>query len=156
MLILTIDWKKIELEFMGETVTAEVRPLNPDHMLLLSPFVRKMHTLDVERANLTKKAKRDIAEEKQLSDLMIDITRNNLDMQKAATPIYADIIRNIKGIQVNGSDLKPSYLGGEAALCSLATNLLTEALIHTNLDKESEKNLPSVSAEKSPVQIADR
>lgn len=141
MLDLCIDWKDVEVDFMGETVKAQIRPLSPKHMLLITPH------LNFDKPKNPKKMTRKEVEE---------ASKRSLELQEAAAPIFGDIVRNIEGVQVNGLKLDPALLGTEASLCSLANVLLSEALLATNLDKESEKNLPSPPAKKSPGQIAEQ
>lgn len=150
MINLVIDWKQIEIEFMDESITAEIRPLNPEHMLLLLPYLKEQNAEIIDLIGKRKQNTIDKEEEQRLSDLMLENSKNNLQLQKAAAPIYPAVIRNIQGIQLNGMDINPSILGTEAGLCLLATSLLTQVFIHTNLSKESEKNSQSPLVVKPP------
>lgn len=132
MLNLCIDWKKVEVEFMGEKVRAEICPPSPSHMLVIAPHLNFRDEEISER----------------------EATDRIYKMQKAVAPILPEMIRNIEGIKVNGNPLEPLLLGTEAALGPLAVNLLAKVFNHANLDRNSEKNLPSPPDEKSPGRIA--
>lgn len=134
MLELTIDWKRVEVEFMEEKITAEVRPLSNAHMLVISPHLN----FDMK---------------KKLSDS--EASQKVLELQKAAAPILADVVRDIKGISINGKPVDPILLGTESALCALASQLISQAVIATQLDRASEKNSQSPPAGRSPGQIAE-
>lgn len=136
MINLIIDWKPVQIEFMGETVTADVRPLTRDQMLAIVPYLTGA---DMSKLDATESSK------------------SVLKLQEAAAPILPDVVRNLKGIQVNGTDLTDlSMLGSEAVFCALAVQLISQAVMATNIDKESEKNLQPPPAGKSPGQIADQ
>lgn len=134
MLNLCIDWKEVQVEFKDETITAEIRPPSPQHMLIIAPHMN--------------------FEKETLSD---NVAMTKIyDMQKAVEPILPELIRNIKGVEVNGEPLNPSLLGSEAALGMLCIAFITEVFIASNLDKESEKNLPLQRSEPLQGAIADR
>jgi len=132
MLNLCIDWKKVEVEFMGEKITAEVRPPSPDHMLVLTPHL-----------NFTGEGMNEI-----------EATQKIYKMQNAVVPILPEIIRNIEGVTNNGKPVDSVMLGTESAFGTLVMLLITEVINSANLDKESEKNLRLPREEKSPGQIA--
>lgn len=130
MINLTIGWQKVEVDFMGETVTAEVRPLTSEHMLLLTPH------MDFDRPPKSPEkmsAKEKAAAEKEASKRMFEL-------QRAAAPFFPEIVRNIKGLKVNNADLDPAILGDESALTVLAAQIITKAFVATQIDKESKKN----------------
>jgi hypothetical protein len=132
MLNLCIDWKKVEVEFLGETITAEIKPPTPQHMLVIAPHLMLIDT--------------DTSDEKN--------TLRIFEIQQAVAPILPEIIRNIEGMEINNKPVDPALLGTEASLGVLCVNLISEVVAASNLNKESEKNLPSPREEQSPGQIA--
>lgn len=133
MINLIIDWKPVEFTFMGEKITAEVRPLTRDQMLMVVPF---------------------LGGESEAGS--VDSGIHSLKLQKAAAPVIPEVVRNIKGVQVNGKDVPLDMIGVEAALCNLAVNLISHAIMASSVDRDSEKNLQSPSGANSPGQIVDK
>lgn len=143
MLKLTIDWKTVSVEFMGQTITAEVRPPSAEHMLILTPFMSFGGSLTKGQiAKLTKK-------ERHEHDL--EMSKTALSLQKAAAPLLDQIIRNIEGLNVNNEPVTFEMLGNEAALNPLVVQLVGESFALSTLDRQSEKNLQSPPAEKLPA-----
>ena len=119
MINLTIDWKKEEFDFMGEKVTAIIRPLKSTAFNLALPFFQ---TIDPS-----------MGEE--------EAVKRTFEMQALAKDIFPEHLQDyIEGVQINNAPVTVEQLSEEAMLSTLTIMILTKMMEITRPDEESEKN----------------
>lgn len=161
MLNLTTEWQKIKIDYMGNEITMEIKPMSTEHSLLLSPFMSFDGSEKMAKRLIDKKNTE--GEDSLTKDELILLETHNakshkqsIEMQKAARSMFKDVVRNIEGVTVDNKPLQPESLGVEASLTSLAVIIIGELFAKSTLDEVSEKNLQSPLGERSAARtVAD-
>ncbi len=117
MLDIVIGWKNVELEFNGETVSVDLRPLKTDEVLILAPLMEsKPETLS-----------------------------RGFRLQKASKEIFCNSVKNIKGITVNGAEPTTDQICDESLLSLLSASILNKLIEMSAPKREEEKNSDGLS-----------
>jgi hypothetical protein len=120
MLSLVLDWQKKKFEFMGQTVTAEIRPLKRLAMIELLPYMNG--------GKIT--------------------IKESLELQGIAGTVFPEHVRNVEGIEINGQAVTMAQLSDEMALYPLTTDIIKELALISSLKDADEGNLEGVSGNK--------
>ncbi len=112
---LLIDWTLKEILFKDETVTFEVYPLNNEGVLKILPYVSYFKNLEEEGLDMTK----------------------IYEIVKEAKHLFPEHVRNIKGVTINGKEVKIDDLAVEGQLINLALGIMT-ILINISIPQKTE------------------
>ena len=113
---ISLGWRTVDFELEGEKITAEIRPLLVDELLVITPYL-----------SAGPKGKKISAEE-------------SIKCQKDATPIFKSAVRNIQGITVDGGPIPPEMLGIQTKLSELATAIFVKLMSISTLTEKDVKN----------------
>ncbi len=113
-----IGWQSKTYEFVGEEISVELRPLKVDAMLGLIPFIK-----DTEEES-------------------VSLIADSLELQKQSKLIFPEHVRTLKGLTINGEDVKDiSVLCDEMIFSTLVVQILGDLIRMSTLTEGEEENL---------------
>jgi hypothetical protein len=97
---LFIDWQPYETEFMGGTVTMEIRPLKNKAMMALAPY---------------------------FTDDKAELAKNLSSIQGLVPEIFPEHVRNID-LTINQQQISPEQVAEESVLSMLVLDIVAQLL----------------------------
>ena len=120
MVDVLIEWRKEIFTTMGEEVSCEIRPLNREAMMVITPLIASA-----------------LGKENDTAYMM----GSTFEMQEKAAEIFPNHVRNIQGLTVNnGQPVDVDILTNESVFARLCVDILSKLFeISTLTDAEIKK-----------------
>lgn len=118
MLNLLVGWRPFDTEIKGNKISMELKPLSKEAMLILAPELSKETNRDDKTA----------------------LWKETFEMQKLASSVFPDHVRNVAGLKVNNKVPSWKQFAEEVALSELSCTIIGELCRISSLTETEAKN----------------
>lgn len=127
-----IGWQDYTAEFHGEKITMKIRPLTRRGMMIISPYFKHFTATEKEAVKMIDEAKangEDLTHALAVARVMAEKDMDWMyELQGRCEEVFADHLKDIEGILINGKEPTLQQFANESIFCNLCIEIVLQLM----------------------------